>query len=46
MGTQPRQTCGDGFGAQLAHKIDTYRNLAQKLGPKTEHANTTIEEDK
>lgn len=36
LGMQPRQTCGDAFGAQLAHEIDTYRNLAQELGLKAE----------
>lgn len=36
LGMQPRQTCGDAFGAQLAHEVDTYRNLAGELGLKAE----------
>lgn len=36
LGMQPRQVCGEAFGAQLAHEIDTYRKLAQDLGLKAE----------
>jgi hypothetical protein len=33
---QPRQTCGDAFGTQLADEIKTYRNLADELGLKAD----------
>lgn len=36
LGMQPRQVCGDAFGAQLSQEIDTYRRLAQDLGLKAE----------
>ncbi|WP_291386489.1 MULTISPECIES: Bug family tripartite tricarboxylate transporter substrate binding protein [Achromobacter] len=36
LGMQPRPVCGDAFGAQLSHEIDTYRKLAQELGLKAE----------
>lgn len=36
LGMQPRAICGDAFGAQLSHEIDTYRKLAQDLGLKAE----------
>ncbi|WP_424920787.1 Bug family tripartite tricarboxylate transporter substrate binding protein [Achromobacter mucicolens] len=36
LGMQPRQVCGDAFGAQLSEEIDTYRKLAQDLGLKAE----------
>lgn len=36
LGMQPRQVCGDAFGAQLSQEIDTYRKLAQDLGLKAE----------
>lgn len=36
LGMQPRQVCGDAFGAQLSEEIDTYRRLAQDLGLKAE----------
>jgi tripartite-type tricarboxylate transporter receptor subunit TctC len=36
LGMQPRQVCGEAFGAQLSHEIDTYRKLAQELGLKAE----------
>jgi len=36
LGMQPRQTCGDAFGTQLADEIKTYRNLADELGLKAD----------
>ncbi|SIT30477.1 tripartite tricarboxylate transporter substrate binding protein [Achromobacter sp. MFA1 R4] len=36
LGMQPRELCGDAFGAQLSHDIDTNRKLAQELGLKAE----------
>jgi len=36
LGMQPRQTCGEAFSTQLAHEVDTYRNLAGELGLKAE----------